>query len=477
MPVGTSLSQTDKVLRRVEAVLLRTPDIDGYIRRTGAELGFFATESYTGDIMISLKPSGERRPMDEIIDALREELKEEVPELETEFVPLVLDQIGDLAGVEQPIEVKIFGPEPTTLRELATKVGEIAEKVEGVVDVNTHVLLGNPDIVVRPDSIQTARVGLTELDVESQLNAALYGQVASTIPEQDRMTKIRVRYPDRVRYDRENLAQLPISLSMAAPAPAAAPLRAGNLTHATAGIGFVPLVQLASIKVVRSPNELWRENQQPVLTVTGALDKRDVGSVNRELYSKLSELKFPPGYRWELAGNYRAQQESFASLTTVALVAVALVFLLLGFQFHSLLLPLVIFLVQPMSLASAVFALWITGTPLNVSSAMGFILLIGLDVKNGIILIEYIDQLREQGMPLHEALIKAGRTRFRPILMTSLCTILGLVPLAMGFGPGAQMQQPLAIAVIGGLITNMLFTRLLIPVGYRVFKGREVMTG
>jgi multidrug efflux pump subunit AcrB len=197
--------------------------------------------------------------------------------------------------------------------------------------------------------------------------------------------------------------------------------------------------------------------------------------VNRELYSKLSELKFPPGYRWELAGNYRAQQESFASLATVGLVAMALVFLLLGFQFHSLLLPIVIFWVQPMSLASAVFALWITGTPLNVSSAMGFILLIGLDVKNGIILIEYIGQLREQGMPLQEALIKAGRTRFRPILMTSLCTILGLVPLAMGFGPGAQMQQPLAIAVIGGLITNMLFTRLLIPVGYRVFKGREVM--
>ena len=217
MPVGTSLNQTDKVLRRVEAVLLRTPDLQGYIRRTGAELGFFATESYTGDILVKLKPSGERRPMSEIFDALREELKDEVPELETEFVPLVQDQIGDLAGVEQPIEVKVFGPEPATLRELATEVGKIVEKVEGVVDVNTHVLLGNPDIVVRPDSVQTARVGLTELDVESQLNAALYGQVASTVPEQDRMTKIRVRYPDRVRYDRENLGQLPVSLAMAAP--------------------------------------------------------------------------------------------------------------------------------------------------------------------------------------------------------------------------------------------------------------------
>jgi CzcA family heavy metal efflux pump len=471
MPVGTSLAQTDKVLRRVEQVLLDTPDVQGYIRRTGAEMGFFATESYTGDILVSLKPLGHRRPMEKIIDALRQELKASVPELETEFVPLVLDQIGDLAGVEQPIEVKIFGPEQATLRELASKVGEILEKVEGVADVNTHVLLGNPDIVVRPDSVQTARVGLTEMDIESQLNTALYGQVASTVPEQDRMTKIRVRYPDHVRFDRENLGHLPVSLAMAAPS---SPASSGS--PAAAGIGFVPLSQLASIRVVRSPNELWRENQQPVLTVMAALENRDVGSVNRELSSKISQLKFPPGYRWELAGSYRAQQESFASLMTVLIVAAALVFLLMAFQFRSVVLPIRLFFVQPISLVSALFALWITGTPLNVSSFMGAILLIGLDVKNEIILIEYIGQLREQGMPLRDALVKAGRTRFRPILMTSLCTILGLVPLAMGFGPGAQMQQPLAIAVIGGLITNMLLTRLLIPVGYLVLTRRSEAT-
>ncbi len=467
MPVGTSLPQTDKVLRRVEAVLLKTPDISGYIRRTGAELGFFATEAYTGDILVSLKPPGQRRPMEEIIDELREELESEVPELETEFVPLVQDQINDLAGVASPIEVKVFGPDFAMLRTLAEQVGKVVEGVEGATDVNAHVYLGNPDVVVRPDSAQTARVGLTVMDVEAQLNAALYGQVASTVPEQDRMTKIRVRYPDPVRYDREHLSMLPISLAtatIATPSPGA---------PAAAGVGFVPLGQLATIRTVRSPNELWRENQQPVITVSAELDKRDLGSVNRELQEKLPAIKFPPGYRWELAGSYRAQQESFASLLTVLIVAAALVFLLMGFQFRSVILPIRLFLVQPISLVSALFALWITGTPLNVSSFMGAILLIGLDVKNEIILIEYIGQLREEGMPLHEALIKAGRTRFRPILMTSLCTILGLVPLAMGMGPGAQMQQPLAIAVIGGLITNMLLTRLLIPVGYLVLVGRR----
>jgi multidrug efflux pump subunit AcrB len=188
--------------------------------------------------------------------------------------------------------------------------------------------------------------------------------------------------------------------------------------------------------------------------------------VARKLQTMLPEMTFPPGYRWELAGDYKSQQESFASLGLVILVASALVFLLLGFQFRSLTLPFLIFLTQPISLASAMFALWVTGTPLNVSSFMGAILLIGLDVKNGIILIEYIGQLHHGGLPLDQALVQAGRTRFRPILMTSLCTIFGLLPLAFGIGPGAQMQQPLAIAVIGGLIANMLLTRLLVPVGY-----------
>ena len=232
------------------------------------------------------------------------------------------------------------------------------------------------------------------------------------------------------------------------------------------------LGQLATIDEQRSPNEVLRENQQPMISVTGEYDeeKTDLGSVSRKIQAALATISFPRGYRWELAGEFKSQQESFASLLMVMLAASAIVFLLLGFQFRSLTLPLLIFLSQPISLASALTALWITGTPLNVSSFMGAILLIGLDVKNGIILIEYIGQLREGGMPLDEALIVAGRTRFRPILMTSLTTILGLAPLALGLGPGAQMQQPLAIAVIGGLIVNMLLTRLLIPVGYLVLR-------
>ncbi len=328
--------------------------------------------------------------------------------------------------------------------------------------------MGNPNIVVRPDSVQTARVGLTEMDIETQLNAALYGQVASTIPEQDRMTKIRVRYPDRVRFDKDHLGQLPISLAAAAPG-CTWPRRRDS---GWAGRGGAASALCRSTNWRRSKSCAARTNCGARISSPSSPSPpsssrpRSRFGQSQTCKQHLAELKVPSGYRWELAGNYRAQQESFASLLMVLILAAALVFLLLGFQFHSLTLPVLIFLAQPVSLASALFALWITGTPLNVSSFMGAILLIGLDVKNGIILIEYIGQLRDEGVPLHEALLRAGRTRFPADLDDQPDDDFRAGAAGPGLGPGRQMQQPLAIAVIGGLITNMLLTRLLIPVGY-----------
>jgi multidrug efflux pump subunit AcrB len=187
----------------------------------------------------------------------------------------------------------------------------------------------------------------------------------------------------------------------------------------------------------------------------------------------MSEVKMPSGYHWEIGGHYLQQQEAFRSLTIVMIVAILLIYIMLAFQFRSVVLPLLIFLEQPLSLVSGLFALWITGTPLNISSYMGAILLIGLDMKNGILLVEYIQQLLQQGMELRPALLLAGRVRFRPILMTSLAAILGLLPLALGLGPGAQMQQPLAIMVIGGLTANMLFTRMVIRAGYLLLERKK----
>jgi CzcA family heavy metal efflux pump len=444
MPVGTSLVETDRVMRRVEEVLKETPEIKHYVRRTGAELGFFATEPYTGDVLISLSPH-RRKAMQQIIRELREKVAERVPELKVEFVPLVKDQIKDLSGAEAPVEVKIFGPDYAALRVIAGQAGDIIEKVPGVVDVDAHVRQGNPDIVVRTDSADARRVGLSAEAVEAQLETALYGQVAATLPEEDRLTNVRVRYPDRLRYDLAALPDVPLTVPSG---------------------GTVPLKQVARIREERSLNELWRENQQPMINVTSEIEGRDLGSVTRDIQAALKDLPVPRGSRLELAGDYRNQREAFWNLLVVLVVGAGLVFFLLGMQFRSLVLPVLIFLTQPLSLTSAIAALWITGTPLNVSSFMGAILLIGLDVKNGILLVAYIGQLRSAGLPLMEALVQAGRTRFRPIIMTSLATILGLLPLAFGIGPGAQMQKPLAIAVIGGLVANMIFTRLIIPVGY-----------
>jgi CzcA family heavy metal efflux pump len=449
MPVGTSLAMTDTVLRRVEAIIRDTPEIEDYVRRTGAELGFFATEPYTGDILISLKKDRDR-DMQEVIKELRREIAARVPELQIEFVPLVADQINDLSGTTAPVEIKVFGPDYATLREVAGRIGELIEGIDGLADVDAHVRAGNPDIVVRANSIQARRIGLTAESVEAQMETALYGKVAVTLPQEDRLTNVRVRFPDRVRYDVQSLGDTPIIL--------------------TTG-GIVPLRQVASVERRWSLNELWRENQQPMINVTAEIEDRDLGGVTRDIREALHELTVPKGYRVEIAGNYESQQDSFWNLMVVLLVAAALVFVLLAIQFKSVALPLLIFLTQPLSLTSALVALWITHTPLNVSSFMGAILLIGLDVKNGILLIEYVGQLRRQGHSLHDALLEAGRTRFRPILMTSLTAILGLLPLAIGLGPGAQMQQPLAIAVIGGLTANMLFTRLVIPVGYLLLEG------
>jgi multidrug efflux pump subunit AcrB len=301
-----------------------------------------------------------------------------------------------------------------------------------------------------------------------------------------RITDVRVRYPDTIRFgslpggtpgqgffDRQRVLNQWILLpDTKVPAPttvAGAP--SGTLTGP---LRAVPLSALANITPVRTPDETYRENLQPAFFVTSGQNEDEAGlnSMVADLKQWMADVSMP-GYRWEIGGHFLKQQDAFASLLGVMLVAMLLVFIMLAFQFRSVTLPLLIFLTQPLSFVCGLIALRITGTPLNVSSYMGAILLVGLDMKNGILLVEYIQHLRQEGMELKPALLLAGRTRFRPILMTSLAAILGLIPLALGIGPGAQMQQPLAIMVIGGLTANMLFTRMVIPAGYEWLEMRK----
>jgi multidrug efflux pump subunit AcrB len=309
--------------------------------------------------------------------------------------------------------------------------------------------------------------------IARQLKAIFQGQIAAQVQESSaRMVDVRVRYPDDLRFGngRFDTGRI-LNQWIMLPAPATAPsgLAASGLTGPARA---VPLSDLATVKALRTPDEQMRENQLPAIFVTAELDETEagLGSVVADIRHWMADVSMPANYRWELGGHYLKQQEAFESLLIVMVVAILLVFIMLAFQFKSVVLPMLIFLTQPLSLVSGLFALWLTNTPLNVSSYMGAILLIGLDMKNGILLVEYIQQLRAEGMALRPALILAGRTRFRPILMTSLAAILGLFPLALGIGPGAQMQQPLAVMVIGGLTANMLFTRMVIPVGYLVLE-------
>ncbi len=519
-PSGTPLEQTEKMARDIEKILSKNPDVESYVRRTGAELGLFATQTSRGDIQVVLRPAEEdplslltkpvrppldelekqlkaegkkledpkvrqeirrkyrRRPLTKVMEEVEDEAKDNYAEhqFKIELVQIMADELGDLSGANKPVEVKIFGPDQRQLRRLAEQVGDLLEKKgkgRGIQEVNSNVREGNPDLMIQVDGALSERLGLKPDAVARQLKAMFLGQIATQVQETSaRITDVRVRYPDNLRFgagrfDLGRILQQWVLLPPGATPPA------GTAPPGLMGPSrAVRLSEFASVTPVRTPDQQWRENQQPAIFVTAELNESEagLGSVVKDINNWMAGVQMPADYRWELGGHYLSQQEAFESLLVVMVVAILLVFIMLAFQFRSVVLPLVIFLTQPLSLVSGLFALWLTGTPLNVSSYMGAILLIGLDMKNGILLVEYIQQLRQEGVELHPALLEAGRTRFRPILMTSLAAILGLFPLALGIGPGAQMQQPLAIMVIGGLTANMLFTRMVIPVGYLVLE-------
>jgi multidrug efflux pump subunit AcrB len=515
-PSGTPLDQTEKMVRDIEKILSKNPDIDAYVRRTGAENGIFATQTSRGDIQATLRRAEDdpinlltkpvrpaledlekelkkegkkledpatraevraryrRRPLSKVMEEVEDEIKDNYAEhqLKIELIQIMADELGDLSGANKPIEIKLFGPDQKELRRLAELVGEALEKapkIPGLKEVNTNVREGNPDLMVQVDAGKAERLGLKPDSVARQLKAIFQGQISAQVQESSaRMTDVRVRYPDTLRFgdgrfDADRVRRQWILL------PPTTPLSNGFIAPNLAGPArAVPLSDLATVTPLRTPDEQWRENQRPAAFISAEIneDEGGLGSVVNEIRSRMANVQLPANYRWELGGHYLRQQEAFTSLLAVMVVAILLVFIMLAFQFRSVVLPLLIFLTQPLSLVSGLFALWLTNTPLNVSSYMGAILLIGLDMKNGILLVEYIQQLRAEGLALRPALLLAGRTRFRPILMTSLAAILGLFPLALGIGPGAQMQQPLAVMVIGGLTANMLFTRMIIPVGY-----------
>jgi len=451
-PPGSALSATDERLRAIEKILAGTPEIATYSRRTGSELGLFATQQNTGDILVRLKPRAEREhSADEIIEELRDQLTEAAPDTEIEFVQLLQDMLGDLEGNPDPIEVKIFGDDANRLAEIADEVQPRLEKIDGIVDV-VGPTRGNPEMTWKVDPVGAGRLGLTVDQVASQLSQAWSGEVATNLRLPDRSIPVRVRFPDAYRFD-------------------AAHLDSTSVRGATGTL--VPASALATVSQSNGQEELLRENLRPMALITARLENRDLGSAVAEIQSLLEDTRLPVGYTFEVGGQYASQRQAFRELLIVFGVASALVFTILLIQFRRFTAATLILAAAPLSFGGALLLLVATGTDLNVSSAMGLILLVGLVVKNGIVLLDFAHVRLEHGESLHDAVLHAARIRLRPIVMTTLCTLFGLAPLALGLGAGAEMQKPLALAVIGGLSLSTLVTLYLVPAAYVALAKRK----
>jgi CzcA family heavy metal efflux pump len=452
-PSGTSLTETDTILHDIEERVHKLPEVASFSRRTGAEMGLFVTEQNRGDILIKMKPRSQRdRGTDEVIQDLRAQVEKAHPGVIVEFVQILQDMLGDLEGSPEPVEVKLFGSNTADLEEAAGRIGEKLQKIPGIVDYKA-IMRGNPEILFQVDAAAAARVGMTVDQVTQQVSAGLLGLSETSLRQADRTIDIRVRFPDTFRFNYANLRQFPV---------------------VTPEHKVVPLSTLAHLEELRGLNELNRENLRLMVALTARLENRDLGSVIREVKSVMNSTPLPVGCSYEIGGQYESQQASFRDLVWVLALAMAAVFTVLVVQFRSLRPALIILSAAPLSLVGVFAMLLITGTPLNVSSFMGIILMVGLVVKNGIILFEYVQKLREdEHLPLQEALVQAGRIRVRPILMTTLATLFGLLPLALGLGSGAELQKPLALAVIGGLLLSTFITLLVMPLLYSVLGEGE----
>ncbi len=442
LPAGTSLQATEAAALKIEDALRETPDVQNWTRRTGAELGpVTATQMSRGDIAVLLKPRKERREVEEVIDELRGKVESQVPSARIEFVQLLEDVLNDLSGSARPVEIRILGPDHGALVPIALEVEKRLADTPHMVDYYRGFEDDAPMLRYAVNADAAARAGLTPTNVADDLGTALQGKEVGDVPRFDRLVPVRVRFPDSWRFEPGRLADLPIAV----------------------GSTSVAVSSLATPSRMLRPSELLRENLVPVALATTDLEGSDIGGLASAVRKRLLGLRLPPGYRIDLGGQAESQKAAFAQLLSVLALGVMAVFALLVGQFRSSRAALLVLLTVPPALAGGVIFLRASGVPLNVSSLMGLVLLVGLVVKNGILLVENALARIDDGQPLRVAIRHAGRRRLRPILMTTLCTIFGLLPLAFALGSGSELQRPLAVAVIGGLLFSTAATLLLLP--------------
>ncbi|MBX6360883.1 MAG: efflux RND transporter permease subunit [Acidobacterium ailaaui] len=458
MPAGSSLSETNRVLEHVERILQSTPEVESTSRRTGLQLGLAAvTEANTGDISVKLKKDRDRG-IDEIMADVREKIRASEPELDIEFTQVLQDMIGDLSNSPEPIQIKIFANDQNLLNQLGERVADTISKIPGVVDVQNGVenTISGPATNFQVDPVVAARLGFTPQEVSQDATSILDG-IPTTDPliANNRPYTIRVRLGEATRSSLEAIENTVFNSS----------------TGHTATLG-----SLANIQQLPPQNEIRRENLQQMIVVTGRLEGSDLGTAMAQVQQAVAGLHLPPNVRVTYGGTYEEQQKSFHDLMRVLLLALALVFGVLLTEFRNFAAPAAILASSVLSIAGVVFALLLTGTTFNVASFMGLIMVIGIVAKNGILLLDADEKFRAEGVSPRDAMVHAAQRRLRPILMTAIAAVCGMLPLAFAIGSGSQMLQPLAIAVIGGLCISMVLSLVVTPVVYYYLtRSREML--
>ena len=437
---GTSLAETNVMLTAVDRQIRIIPEVAAFSRRTGAQMGFFITEPNGGDYLISLKKD-RSRSTNEVIDDLRAKIETTQPSLNVDFGQVIGDMLGDLMSEPNPVEVKVFGNQPAELRPLADQISSIVAQVPGTADVFNGITIAGPSVVFTPKSNALLQYGLTPLDLQNQVTTRLMGNEIGTILEGAQFLKMRLKYPGSGT-DLKSVEQSPVF---------------------TADGRSRLLSDFASIRVDSGAAEIQRENLQPMVAITASLAGRDLGSVVREIQQKVStQVRLTSGQHIEYGGSYAQQQQSFRELLLILLSASGLVFVVLLFLFRDLKAAGLILFLSVLGVAGSFIALFVTRTPLNVGSYTGIIMIVGIIAENAIFTFQQF-ALHHQSAPVAESIEFAISARIRPKLMTATSAIMALLPLALGIGTGAQLHQPLAIAVIGGFCAALPLLLLVFP--------------
>ncbi len=453
LPVGTRVEETLKVIDEIQDIIMReVPELRSVFGRAGGGRGRSAifggrfSGPHTGNVRVRLVPHAERtRSSFEIMDALRPRLTH-FPGARINLSPGGLITRVIAFGAEEPLDVEIQGYDLKIGSEKAAEIADLLREVNGVTDIQISREEGNPEFKVEMDHQRIAALGLTASQVASAVRTAVDGTEASIFidPETGKEHKIRVRFHEDERKEVEQLNRIFVKSDGKA----------------------IPLNNLAKIVPATTPTQIERKYQQRIIHITANVSGRALGSVAQEVERLLSEVEVPKDFNIRLSGAREEQEQAFRNLTLALVLAVALVYMVLASQYGSLLHPFVIMFSVPLGLIGVAWVLYATATTLSIISFIGIIMMVGIVVSNAILLVEYTNQLREAGMALHEAVALAGKTRLRPIMMTSFATILGLLPLALGIGEGAEANAPLAISVIGGLTVSTFMTLVFIPTLY-----------